>query len=101
MNKISINCLWVAIIIGSAFGLYRVKYEVRAIRAQIATVNQELAQEKESLRVVSAEWAYLNRPERLQQLADKYLTSKQLTVAQMADIKALPFPIQMQAAITP
>ena len=102
MNRLSIIAIWTIVIVVSAFGLYRVKYEVQSIRAQIIETNKELAQEQESLHVVAAEWAYLNRPERLQQLADKYLVgNSQITVAQVAEIKAIPFPIVMQAAITP
>jgi cell division protein FtsL len=91
MNRLSIICLWFMVIVVCAFGVYRMKYEVQFIRTQIVETTQELAQEKESLHVVAAEWAYLNRPERLQQLADKYLTNAQLTVAQVAEVEAIPF----------
>lgn len=102
MTRLSIAAIWAIVIVVSAFGLFRVKYEVQSIRAQIIETNKELAQEKESLHVVSAEWAYLNRPERLQQLADKYLVGDtQITVAQVAEIGAIPFPIVMQASIVP
>ncbi len=98
MSRLSIIAIWVAVIVVAAFGLYRVKYEVQSIRAQIAETSQELAQERESLHVVAAEWAYLNRPERLRKLADKYLTGGELTVSQVAEVEAIPFPAQMQAA---
>lgn len=98
MKKTVLILLWMAVIIASAFGLYRVKYEVQSIRAQIKETSDELAQENESLRVVAAEWAYLNRPDRLQRLASKYLSSEQLTVAQVAEVEAIPFPPVLQAS---
>jgi len=98
MNRVSVICLWIVVIVVAAFGLYRVKYEVQSIRAQIKEATLELAQERESLHVVAAEWAYLNRPERLQQLSSKYLNTEQLTVAQVAEVEAIPFPPIMQAA---
>jgi hypothetical protein len=102
MNRVSIIAIWVAVIMVSAFGLYRVKYEVQSIRAQIRETSAELAQERESLHVVAAEWAYLNRPERLQRLAEKYLntdpTNEHLNVSQVAEVEAIPFPQIMQAS---
>jgi len=102
MNRVSVIAIWAAVIIVSAFGLYRVKYEVQSIRAQIRETSTELAQERESLHVVSAEWAYLNRPERLQKLSEKYLNTdpanEHLNVSQVAEIEAIPFPQIMQAS---
>lgn len=88
------------VIVGAAFMLYRVKYEVQALQQQIVESERELAHEREALRVVSAEWAYLNRPERLRQLAAKYLSSGSLTVEQIAEIEAIPFPRQVEASLS-
>ncbi len=101
MNRAFSIAIWVFVIVSSAFGLYRVKYEVQAIHAQIEETRRELAQEKETLRVAAAEWAYLNRPERLRMLAGKYISDDELTVSQVAEMKAIPFPTQMQAAVLP
>ncbi|NBX04228.1 MAG: hypothetical protein EBR02_09280 [Alphaproteobacteria bacterium] len=91
--------IWMFVIVVSAFLLYRVKYEVRAIKSQIADAQQKLEEEKQAAHVVAAEWAYLNRPERLQALADKYLSSAALTVDQVAEIEAIPFPQKMEASL--
>ena len=85
-------------IVVAAFMLYTVKYEVQSLQAQIAETAHELEEEKEALNVAAAEWAYLNRPERLQQLASKYLASSGVTVEQIAEIEAIGFPKQMEAA---
>ncbi len=92
------HCVWMVVIVIAAFMLYMVKYQVQSLKTQIAETSRQLEEEKESLHVVAAEWAYLNRPERLRQLAAKYLPSSDLTVDQIADIEAIPFPGQTQAS---
>jgi len=91
--------LWIVVIVLAAFGLYRVKYEVKNIKSQIAATQQQLESQRELLHVVAAEWAYLNRPDRLQMLSAKYLSSASLTVDQIADLQAIPFPSTATASL--
>lgn len=98
MNRLSF-VFWVSVVVVASFMLYRVKYEVQSVKAQIVETSKEMAQEKEAMHVVSAEWAYLNRPERLQSLADKYLMGKSLTVDQVAEVEAIAFHKQSVAAL--
>lgn len=97
MNRLS-TVVWMFLIVAAAFLLYMVKYQVQYLRQQVAENTRELETEREGLHVVAAEWAYLNRPERLQVLAQKYLASSEMMVNQVADIQAIPFPRQLQAA---
>lgn len=101
MSRLSLSIFWVSVIVVSCFMLYRVKYEVQSLKAQIAQISLEIAQERESLHVVAAEWAYLNRPERLQALSDKYLAGKNVTVDQVAVLEAIEFQQQAVAAVQP
>lgn len=98
MNKFA-ALVWMLVIVVAAFLLYRVKYEVQNLRTQIADTSHQLEMERESLHVVAAEWAYLNRPERLQALSAKYLSTSSLMVNQIAEVEAVPFPKKMEAAI--
>ncbi|MFW0777435.1 MAG: cell division protein FtsL [Rickettsiales bacterium] len=90
--------VWMLVIVVAAFLLYRVKYEVQALKVQIAEAEQQLEKEQELLHVVAAEWAYLNRPERLQKLSKKYLSSGNVTVEQIAEVEAIPFPQVLEAS---
>lgn len=90
--------IWMLVIVAAAFLLYQSKYQVQSLKNQVADVSRELEQEKEAMHVVAAEWAYLNRPERLRQLSAQYLSSTDLTVDQVAEIEMIPFPGQMQAS---
>jgi len=98
MNRLS-SVVWMLLIVAAAFLLYMVKYQVQYLRQQVAQTTRELEQEREGMHVVAAEWAYLNRPERLQVLARKYLAASEMTVNQVSDIQAIPFPRQLEAAL--
>lgn len=99
MNRFS-TIVWVAVIVGAALSLYAVKYQVQAIKLQVVETTRELEHEREATHVAAAEWAYLNRPDRLQKLAAKYLMSSELTVDQVAEIEAIPFPQHMEASVS-
>jgi hypothetical protein len=90
---------WVVTVAVALFLLYRVKYEVQSIHAQVEDTERQLESEREALHVVAAEWAYLNRPDRLRQLSSKYLSSTGLTVGQIAEIEAIPYPKQNVASL--
>lgn len=83
--------LSIALIMAAAFGLYMVKYRVQAIQAEITALNRQIEDERENLHVAAAEWAYLNQPERVQRLAEKYLAMQPMAIRQMADASTVPF----------
>ncbi|MDE3016295.1 MAG: cell division protein FtsL [Pseudomonadota bacterium] len=89
--------LWILVIVAAAFSLYVVKYQVQSVIARVAETSRQLEDEKAALHVAAAEWAYLNRPQRLRALAARYLSDSNLTASQFADIKAIPFPAETQA----
>lgn len=74
----------------AALGLYLVKYWVQDVQQEVGAVELALNKEKESLHLLNAEWAYLNRPERLKALSEKYLNLAPLKSAQFISFNALP-----------
>jgi hypothetical protein len=60
---------WTAFLAGLlAFGLYFLAHDVQRLQRQGAEVRRQIAQEVQALQTLKAEWAYLNRPDRLQTL---------------------------------
>ena len=47
---------------------YRVNYATQEALNRVADLRAEIAREREALAVLKAEWAYLNRPDRLRAL---------------------------------
>ena len=80
------------------------KYEVERLDERYAAQQRKLMQQEEMLQVLEAEWTFLNRPERLKDLAARHLDLKPVAVRQISAIDSLPFrppaPPQQQAAQT-
>jgi cell division protein FtsL len=65
-------CLCVALV-GLAYGIYQVKYDTRSFDVEIEALSKDIEAERDSVAVLRAEWSLLNRPERIERLAEKYL----------------------------
>ncbi len=81
---------WIFLAAAVGFGLFHVKYKVQALEEELARLNHDIIQDQEQLHVLHAEWAYLNRPERLDELNGKFLGLGPLTPDHMAALKDLP-----------
>lgn len=57
-------------VMGLAFWAYRENYRTQGAINDMAQVQREIAGLREELSDLRAEWAWLNRPERLKQLVD-------------------------------
>lgn len=62
-----------ALAIVAAMALFWTSQTVQKAEDRLERVRHDLARERESLHVLHAEWDYLNRPERIEALARKYL----------------------------
>ena len=57
-------------VIGLAFWAYRENYETQSAIAQSEQLQDDIARARARLNMLRAEWAYLNRPDRLRDLAE-------------------------------
>lgn len=57
-------------VMGLAFWAYRENYATQQALKNNAGLQNQIADLREALAIQRAEWAYLNRPDRLRQLAD-------------------------------
>jgi cell division protein FtsL len=89
-----IGMVWMGAFAVAAFGVYLVKYAVQDMQKQVASLEAQLHEEKESLHLLNAEWAYLNRPERLRTISEKHLELAPFDTRRMMPIEALPAMVQ-------
>ncbi len=57
-------------LIGLAFWAYRENYETKAALDNVDQLHRNIADARARLAILKAEWAYLNRPDRLRDLAE-------------------------------
>jgi cell division protein FtsL len=101
-----VNICLVLGLVALAYVIYQVKYEARALDEDIASLNKEIDTERDSLAVLRAEWSLLNRPERIERLAEKYLKlvpiqPRQLVTLHTVTDRDLSRPRDEVAATTP
>jgi hypothetical protein len=68
-----ITLLWLALTAFCAIALFHTSQKVHDERVKLAALDDSIGKEQESLRLLSAEWSYLNQPARLEKLAKAYL----------------------------
>ena len=84
-----ITCVCFLLACGSGLYLYQAKHRVQVLDRQIEQTVQATDTMREQTRVLHAEWTLLNDPERLQALAEQFLTLKTVAPSQftsMADL---------------
>ncbi|HET9149215.1 MAG TPA: hypothetical protein VFO61_01940 [Alphaproteobacteria bacterium] len=72
------------------FGLFHVKYQVQALEDRLAQLNRSIVHEQEQIHVLHAEWTYLDRPERIEELSKKFLDLASPKPDQIGSIALLP-----------
>lgn len=87
--RLSTLISWVCIAI-AALGVYLVKYAVQGVQRDVAALEAELSKERESVHLLNAEWAYLNRPERLRALSDRHLALMPMDSRAIQSVDVLP-----------
>lgn len=86
-------CLVLAVVCGSL--LFKTSQSVQRAEQDLKAVKGSLAFEMETLRVLSAEWDYLNRPERLERLTLENLDMDEVQAEKVnfiVEAEAVPEP---------
>lgn len=76
----------------TGIGLYGIAYEVEQMEMELAALEREIIEERETIHVLKAEWTYLARPERVEDLSGQFLPRLQgLTAERIGGYDDLPF----------
>lgn len=88
----ALNIVLVLAVIGLSIGLYDIKYRAEIAETKATKIEREIVTEQESIRVLRAEWSYLNQPQRMQELAKRYMKLEPLQPAQIGTFDDVPMP---------
>ena len=70
-------------LIGSTFALglwaYKINYDSRAAAQRVKELEKSILSANKQFKILNAEWAHLNRPDRLRKLAEYYFFELRLT----------------------
>jgi hypothetical protein len=102
MIKLS-GIFWLIVVATAGFAMFAVKYEVQGLADQLTRSVKQADDTERDIRVLGAEWAYLNRPDALAQLNQRFLSlapiaTKQLRTS-LADIPMRPAPTPPPAPV--
>lgn len=87
-----LSIILVVAVIALSVGLYDIKYRAEAAEKRADQIERDIASEQEGIRVLRAEWSYLNQPDRLQQLAQRYTKLEALKASQIGSFGDIPLP---------
>ncbi len=83
--------LWTCLAGAVGVGLFFVKHEVKDLEGRLAGIDQDIQRNQQEIHVLRAEWAYLNDPARLRELAEKHLGMRPINANQVvANLDSLP-----------
>ena len=87
---------WLLLVSTTGAAMFTVKYQVQALDDALVQTRKAAAEEQHEIHMLTAEWAYLNRPDTLAAMNQRYLSlapiaTKQLQAA-IADIPLRPPP---------
>jgi hypothetical protein len=87
---------WLLLAATAAGGMYAVKYRVQGLEKALVKLDKATIAEEREIRVLDAEWTYLNRPESLARMNARFLSLVPVTAQQLrtgvADVPMRPPP---------
>jgi cell division protein FtsL len=85
-----------AALVLAAADVYKIKYESTLQAERVGKLRAEVRREQDQIASLRAEWSKLDRPDRIQDLAQRHLTLKPIDARQFDPLDRLPDrPIQL------
>ncbi len=89
-----LTMIWLCLATAAAVSLFALKFEVLSLEGELEALNDRIVADLEAIRVLQAQWSYLNQPAKLQRSADRHLQLGRLRAAQVLRLDQLPVPAE-------
>jgi cell division protein FtsL len=89
MLRILNICVIAALVLPAAY-VYKIKFEATLQAERVSKLRAEIRRERDAIANLRAEWTQLDRPDRIQGLAQRHLKLRPVEVAQFDALDKLP-----------
>jgi hypothetical protein len=72
------------------YAMFQVKYEVMKQEEALARIDRQIAESREAVRNLNAEWSFLTQPARLNELTQRHLNLVPIGTKQLGTIADIP-----------
>ena len=93
--------MWAILTIAVGVALFLLKHKVQELGHQLVAKRAQIVRDRGAIRVLEAEWTYLNNPERLRRQSEEYLGFHAPAPGNVATIASLPFKTPQGETATP
>ncbi len=81
---------WMFVVTCAALAVFYVSQTVEHLERELAYQQRTIVAQQEAIHVLEAEWSYLNRPERISLLAERFLALAPLSADHVVSLNDLP-----------
>ncbi len=85
-----LNILVICALVLAASAVYKIKFDSTLQAARVAKLRNELRQERDAVAALRAEWAKLDTPARIEELATRFLQLRPVKATQFDNFDSLP-----------
>jgi cell division protein FtsL len=85
-----LNICVIAVLVAAAGYVYKIKFESTREAQRLAKLRMEISRERDAIAGLRAEWARLDNPGRIQNLAQRHLTIRTIDPKQFSQLDRLP-----------
>ena len=82
--------LWLGLVALASVGTFQLKYRVQAQEQELIRLDRQIQHDRDEVQVLRAEWAHLNDPTRLSDLARRHLDLAPVAGVQIVRFDVLP-----------
>ena len=80
----------IAGLVSAAAYVYKIKFDATVQAEKVAKVRRDIRSERDAIALLRAEWARLDTPARIQELAERHLDLRPIEARQFDDVGRLP-----------
>ncbi|CAM5765554.1 cell division protein FtsL [Bosea minatitlanensis] len=85
-----LHVIAIGALVSSAVYAYTIKYETTLATEHLQKLRSKTQRERDAIQVLKAEWQFLNRPDRIQTLADRHLDLQAFQATQVVKPSEIP-----------